>query len=297
MNGMDRTLVADADLTSASSLRDAAQKLFTEAPFDALVMPGIVETDLQNAVLDVCAQHVGEFSFRVFLDAARNTALDALIARQQALPRFATLSWPWVSTITPGRRSAEFLPASCLIAPLALGCCDHLRGVHDLAPVNPFDAETLAENGVEVMAQKVVQRRPVIGRLASQPTRPVPKPDLLNTFVEVPSPMPVEPDDPIQSKIDRDEAAIEAMLLNQIDAKCDEILRTGPLNNAALWSSLTRCANSVLRDAKARGQITNFHVRCDEETASWGTPTTPVVEVIITFAKRVKQLKLVSKRG
>lgn len=298
MNGFERTLVVDADMTNAESLANAAEKLFAEGPFDALVAPGLIDTTMQKAVCDVCANHVGNFAFRVFLDPERRANAEAIVKAQQALPRFATFAWPWVSTLTPGRRAAEFLPPSCLIAALALGVTDHLRGVHDLDAVSPADLDDLAENGVELMAQKTMNRRPVIGRYGKAIKKSEPKHEFMNTFVEVENPKPRTPsDDPIQDKIDRDEAAVEAMLLAQIDAKCDEVLRLRPLNNPMLWSTLTRCATSVLRDAKSRGQITDFHVRCDEETASWGTPTTPVVEVIISFAKRVKQLKLVSHRA
>lgn len=295
MNGIERTLAADADISDMCAIQKAADALFEAGPWDALVLPGLTDLDLQKAVCDICQPHLDAFDFRLFLDPPPLSDVATILRHQQSLPRFATYAWPWVSTVTPGRRSAERLPPSCLIAPLALGTAQYLRGVHDLEP-SPDHAVTLHEKGVEVMVNTCVQRRTVVSRLAPQVPSPKPSEDLINTFVEIADPNAVRLTDPVQSKMERDEAAIEAMLLDTINQRCDAILRQGPLNNAGLWNALKRTATSVLMDAKSRGLITQYHVRCDEETASWGTPTAPVVEILIGFPKRVKQLNFMARR-
>ncbi len=295
MNGIERTLAADADVSNIASVTHATESLFEAGPFDALVLPGVTDPDIQKHICDLCQNHLDDFDFRLFLDAPRNADTAEILKRQNALPRFATYAWPWISTVTPGRRSAEFLPPSCLIAPLALGTANYLRGVHDMESHDDL-AVTLHEKGVEVMINKIVQRRTVVSRMAPEVPKTKPNDEIINQFIEIADPNAVQMTDPIQDKIDRDEASIEAALLDQINRRCDAILRQGPLNNSGLWNALKRTATSVLMDAKSRGLITQYHVRCDEETASWGTPTTPVVEIIIGFPKRVKQLNFISQR-
>lgn len=295
MNGIERTLAADADISNFTSIATAAEALFAEGPFDALVVPGLTDAMTQKALCDLCQRHFDDFDFRLFLDAPRREDAATILKNQQILPRFATYAWPWISTVTPGRRSAEFLPPSCLIAPLALGTAEYLRGVHELEP-SPDQAETLHEKGVEVMVNTIVNRRTVVTRLAPEVPKPKSSEERINQFFEIADPNLVQITDPIQSKIERDEAAVEAMLLDSINRRCDAILRQMPLNNSGLWNALKRTATSVLMDAKSRGLITQYHVRCDEETASWGTPTTPVVEIIIGFPKRVKQVNFISQR-
>ena len=295
MNGFSGTLAKDADIHDDESLKTALEAIFKEGPFDALVIPGLTDSDKQKLVCDTCANHVTDFKFRLFLDPERRSNVHDIVSQQLTLPRFASFCWPWVSTLTPGRRTAEALPPSALAAPLALHASDHLRGVHELDAISPSDIERLHESGVQVFIKKTVNRRPLIGiRTTLEATAPAQLDN--NQFVEVALPNACETTDPLQAKLDQKEAAIEAMILEQVNAKCDALLSTGPLNNERLWRSLERTATAILMDAKMRGLITHYHVRCDEETASWGTPTTPVVEIVIAFAKRVKQLKLVSKK-
>ncbi len=295
MNGFTTTIVADADIQNDASLQSALEFIFNAGPFDALVIPGLTDATKQKHVCDICTAHLTDFQFKLFLDPERSDSTQNIIIKQQTLPRFASYAWPWVATLTPGRRSSEVLPPSTLIPALALHITDKLRGVHELDSISASDSEILNDNGVLVLVKKTMDRRPVISIKSAYVAAP--KQQLNpNSFVDVTPPSKVQNDDPIQAQIDQKEAAIEAMLLDQVNARCDSILKQNPLNNERLWKSLERTATAVLMDAKMRGLIKTYHVRCDEETASWGTPTTPVVEILITFAKRVKQLKLVSRK-
>jgi len=295
MNGFTTTLAVDADIQNDDSLKSALDNIFKAGPFDALVIPGLTDVTKQKYVCDICTTHLSDFQFKLFLDPERRDSAQTILVKQQTLPRFASYAWPWAATLTPGRRSSEVLPPSTIISALALHATDRLRGVHELDSVSPADSELLNDNGVQLLIKKTIDRRPVISIKSAYVAAP--KQQLnSNSFVDVTPPNLVQDDDPIQAQIDQKEAAIEAMLLEQVNARCDSILKTNPLNNERLWKSLERTATAVLMDAKMRGLIKTYHVRCDEETASWGTPTTPVVEILITFAKRVKQLKLVSRK-
>lgn len=314
MNGASRTLVADADMADFESIRQAMDLMFAEGPFDALVFPGLVDFETQIRVCEHSQNHVGGFKFRLFLDPPRGTMADTIVERQKGLPAFASFAWPWVSTVTPGRRSAEWLPPSCLIAPLALSKAEYLRGVHELDGVSPDDAALLNENGVEVMRQMTVNRRPVIGRMApiakrsdSQEKRGLMTPCMpepgqlsaglrarLDVYVAEPGMPGIMADTavPMTPKVDPEQAMIEAQILEEIDAKCAEVLKHHPRNDAMLWGILQRNAIAVLSQAQAKGWVKKYKVRCDSETAEWGSPSEPVVEILLEFPKRVKQVLL-----
>lgn len=95
----------------------------------------------------------------------------------------------------------------------------------------------------------------------------------------------------IQDTIRIREQDIENALLAEIEDKTAPLLAQYP-NNRSLWKALERTATAVLRTAKERNLILNYHVRCDEETASWGTPTSPVVEILLRFPRRVQHFQL-----
>ena len=313
MNGASRTLVADADITMHESVLSALRCIFAEGPFHALVIPGLTDWTLQKDVCRFCQEHSGDFHFKLFLDPERGLAPEIIVERQEELPSFGYFAWPWVSTVTPGRRSSEWLPPSALIAPLALSKAQYLKGVHDLDCVLPDDAAFLNAHHVEVMHNIVVNRRTVIGRMPPvargvkcadtlcnslpDPCAPhhshsmrarvdvyVAEPGLHGIMADTASPMPIE--------IDDEQAAIEAQILETIDARCAEVLKQRPRNDAMLWGTLQRTAIAVLSQAQAKGWVKRYKVRCDAETAEWGSPTEPVVEILLEFPKRVKQIKL-----
>ena len=90
-------------------------------------------------------------------------------------------------------------------------------------------------------------------------------------------------------------AAYKAMILEALkealEDRTQDVLMQHTTNNPMLWSALTRTATALLMDAKTRGLIESYKVRCDEETASWGTPESPVVEILIKFPIRVSNIK------
>ena len=288
MNGMDRTVAADADITNRESLKSAIKMIFENGPFDALVIPGLTDFAMQQFVCHECQECAGAFSFVLFLDPERHATAESIVAQQELLPRFAKYAFPWVSTVTPCRRSAEWLPASCVIAPLALNTARYLRGVHELATLNANDMVTLANKDVEVLMNKREDRRPVIGRYAETKLTPMAP----QAFVEVPG---VFRDPEPQTETDAQEKAAEDSISRELELRCQEMIRQYVTNGPNLWSALERTSMSVLNEARSRGLIKNFHVRCDAETASWGTEDKPVVEVLIEYPKRVKEIKFTWK--
>ena len=290
MNGMNRTLACDADISDKASITQAIDAIFEAGPFDALVLPGLTDFELQKFVCECCQNHVAAFEFRLFLDPAKSLDVREIIKHQKALPRFASYCWPWISTVTPGRRSAELLPPSCLIAPLALGCATWLKGVHDWEGLSQDDACDLSECDVEVMTQKTINRRPVIGRFA--PLRPVVQPRPMQEFVDVPGVYPNADD---EDRDEGDKSSLETAIQEELHAKCDTLIKQYPKNDASLWSALQRTAISVLNGYQSRGLIKAYHVRCDAETASWGTAEAPVVEVLVEYPKRVREIRFCVK--
>ena len=286
MNGISRTLACDADITNKEDIKQALDAIFEAGSFDALVIPGLVDFELQKYACECCQNHVSDFEFRLFLDPEKTSSIADIIARQKALPRFASYCWPWIPTVTPGRRSAELLPPSCLIAPLALGCATWLKGVHDYPGISEDDACDLSECDVEVMTQKTINRRPVIGRFA--PLKPVVQPRPMQAFVDVPGVFPNADDD---ERDEGDKSSIETAIQEELHAKCDTLIKQYPKNDASLWGALQRTAISVLSGYQSRGLIKAYHVRCDAETASWGTAEAPVVEVLIEYPKRVREIR------
>ena len=287
MNGISRTIALDTDIQSAESLQKNITQIFNEDPFDALVIPGLTDPELQKIACNACQPFASQFDFRVFLDPPKTSSLETIVKRQKECPPFAAYAWPWVSTITPGRRSMELLPPSCLIAPLALGTTTFLKGVHD--EIHSEDNDYLDENHVEVLCMKKQGPRRVIGRFREAEKR-IPKSDEINTFIEIPN-LKIDS----QNAPDRDENAIEADIRRQLDRRCTDVIQQYGKNDRTLWAILERTATSILLDAKQHGKILNFHVRCDEETASWGTPSTPVLEIILEYPKRVKSTHFLFK--
>ncbi len=296
MNGISRVLAADADIADVSSIRRALDLAFNGGPFDALVIPGLTDAALQLQVCTICQPHCLDFNFRLFLDPPQHTESTKIAQLQSMLPRFATFCWPYVSTVTPGRRSAEMLPPSCLIAPLALGTAAWLRGVHVLPSLSPDDIALLGENHVALMLNRRQGPRTIVTCL-EPPSHSVPQP--ISAFSEVQG-VPVRdipgPETSIDTQLEAKESAIEAKILAEVEMHARDLYKQYVKNDAMLWSALTRSATAVLMQARSTGQIKSFKVRCDAETATWGTPDTPVVEILLEFPKRVKQARFSVER-
>ena len=285
MNGIARTIVLDTEIDVEAALCDHVHAIFAQGPFDALVVPGLTDFALQLVVCRECRAYAAGGKFRVFLDPPRDATEDVIAQRQKGLPAFASFAWPWVGTVTPGRRSMELLPPSCLMPALALGTATFLKGVHDVESVQTVDAEFLDECGVEVFCVRRNGRRNVLGRYREAASNE-PKREDYNQFVEMPGMKVVDPNAP-----DVPEDRIEAQIRRDLDARCAEVIRQHGRNDRDLWTALQRTATSVLKQAQDRRQIVRYFVRCDEETASWGTPTVPVVEIMIEYPKRVKGIR------
>lgn len=278
MNGVERTTVAHADSCDAVAVVDAVERLLDAASdIDALVLPGICEEKIQDDVCSVCAKMRTSGDILLLLDPREDASVEDMIARQRRLARFATLTWPRVSTVTPGRRSARKLPASCVAAPLVLGCAQYLRGVHDAPDISRDVVQTLAREGIAVLSTKSIGPRRVIALYRTDDRRH----DIKTSGIDVFDAQPFADE----------EAVFEAQLKAKLQDACSTCLAAHPKNNRDLWGALARCATAVLMRAKSRGQISDYHVRCDEETASWGTPDAPVVEIILKYPKRVRSIR------
>ncbi len=290
MNGIERTTAVHADMTSAESIFGALSRILADETaagiIRALVIPGLTDFALQTAICDRCREAASQRPFDIFFDPPEAAGLSEILSHQKTLPRFASLCMPYVATVTPGRRSADLLPPSCLIAPLALSAATHLRGVHDMPGLSRDDAATLARCGVRVMMPKTADRRRVLALFyADQSDAPA------STAKTQPRGNIVRSDDAAQA-ISDEEIRFEAELAQTLQMQCAECLRAHPANNRDLWAALSRAATSALMHAKSRGQITGYRVRCDEETASRGNPDCPAVEIVIQYPKRVRSVTL-----
>lgn len=290
MNGIERTTAVHADISSAESIFGALSRILAdETPgggIRTLVIPGLTDFALQTAVCDRCREAASQRPFDVFFDPPEAADFSEIIAHQKTLPRFASLCLPYVATVTPGRRSADLLPPSCLIAPLALATATHLRGVHDMPGLSRDDAATLARGGVRVMMPKTIDRRRVLSLFYAGQS------DALACNAQMPPRGNIVWSDGAAQAISDEEARFEAELEEMLQTQCAECLRAHPVNNRDLWAALSRAATSALMHAKSHGKIAGYRVRCDEETASWGYPDCPAVEIVIQYPKRVRSVKL-----
>lgn len=283
MNGMSRTIASDADISDKASISRGLERLFAAGPWECLVIPGLVDAEMQQAVTEMCRKHLDDFDFCVIMDMPRQSDVSEIISRQKSSPRFVSYAWPWVSTVTPGRRSAEYLPASCLVPALSLGCTRSLRGVHDIS-IAASDVERLRDAGVQVMHEIVENRRRLVG-LAS-PVCAVESDPFMSGVANMPNDGP--PRTVIAIAGDCPDMAVEVMIREALETQSAALIRQYGKNDISLWGALTRMSISVLNGFRDRGLIKDFRVRCDSETAEWGTPESPVVEVILTYPQRVK---------
>lgn len=289
MNGFSRVLAANADIEDQNSVKAALHALFEAGPFDALAFCAPLKADTLELVLDICAQKANDFDFLLFLDPERGEAVEDIIENQKALPTFARYAYPWVKTLSPGRRSYECLPPSCFAPALCLGLSHKLKGVHELDELSPNDAADLADAGIAVMHSPDLRTGIILLQDSKKQAD-----EILDTKENFSTPFMAGLSNRLEDgmdMLDPSESAIQARLLEAIDQKCADVLRQSTTNGPLLWSSLKRSAISVLRDAQSRGSLKAYHVRCDEETASWGDENSPVIEILLSFEKRVKELR------
>lgn len=283
MNRIPRVLAADANIADIDDLKRAFALLLSHDTFDALIIPGLTDTVIQDQLCDFCRPYIAETPFKIFLDVPQNASLDDIVKRQSLLPRFASCCWPYIDTVTPGRRSSDALPASCLVAPLVFATAPYLRGVHEPPTLSDDDACYLDENGVCVLCTKIVAHRRVVG--IRSPMTPI-QTDTNIDFVDILRPNPND-----EHIADPQETAFERTLMTILNERCADVLKTHTRNNRDLWAALARTVTAVLMHEKSSGHIKNYRVRCDEETASWGERNAPVVEIIIEYPKRVRCVK------
>lgn len=289
MNGFDRVIFSYAKSNDMASLKDAIDRLKNHTPFDILIFPDCTELTMHREMADYVTEAAFDFPFKLLFDAPRNVDIDALVDAQKGLPHFAHYAYPWVNTHTPGRRSQEFLPASCVAGSLVIRLALQLRGVHDLDYWPLQDAEYLAENRIIPLYPSGKMHKVGLYAPAIVPAQPL---DPLENILHMPLEKitTTQGDEGIAQERHQTDNATERELMAAIDKRCAEVMAHGPVNNASLWNTLRRCAESVLRPAYEQGKIKRYVVRCDAETAEWGTPDAPVLEILLEFPKRVSQI-------
>jgi hypothetical protein len=273
MNGLERVVFCGVrDETSPEELVAAFERLVAEGPVAMLVAPGVVGAApaLVAAFLawegrERAAGRLGLGDASLWLDAPDGVEVTEVVVRQAALspdPRLVRVAWPWVATLSPGRRQAERLPPTCLVAPLYLGTAAHLVGVHTVERVGAAEEAALREAGAALLSEQVGRRR-LVG-LAFPPARPVAA--------------------PAEAPPEALEARLELALREALEAAIRE-MPAGP----GLWKTLERDAKTVLRRFAQRGEIAAFKVRCDDET-NQGLVDGVGVEVIVRVPQRVQEL-------
>ena len=250
MNGCSPVLfLGVADL---SSLPVDLDPIRAEARFELVTAPGL--TDLEAITALSAGLEPGE---TLWVDAARGSDPTKL---QRALGDRARVAAPWVATISPGRRSPEALPPTCLIGPLLLGSASTLRGVHD--PPRRLDASVRAalEAGGGALLEATGRRRQV--GLA------FPRPET--------SPAPTTP-------------TLEGEIRDALLELCAPLVAGEP-NSPRLWAIVEREGRALLSRIQRSGRISGFHLRCDEETNMDADEGELGVEVIIETPQRVRQV-------
>ena len=158
-----------------------------------------------------------------------------------------------VPTVPPGSRTPSPLPATALIGPLHGGACQALKGQHS-APTGPGALLTINARGRIRLAETL---DPPGTHL---PPRPAPQVSA------------------VQFRIDR---AIARMV---------EPINLTTTESPGLYRRLEREATAILEAFLRRGEITEFTVRCNEETSEGAGG--PVIEVQIREPQRVESVLL-----
>lgn len=169
--------------------------------------------------------------------------------------------WPPVSTLTPGRRNYETLPASCLVGPLLLGTAAELKGLHETPGLPPDVQQNLVQAEFAVLEPRGVRGHP--GLLAQVPLPDNERPKLQDAPDATPGRLQTRLQEAIADLLDKP-------------------------NSPGLWKTIERRATAVLVEMQERGEISGFHVRCDAETNEGSS--SPVVEVLLRQPQRVREL-------
>ncbi len=273
MNGVPRVVfhgVGDV----AREAPGAVQTLVRGGEVALIVVPGLQATEVTGAVVSafeaerrLAGASAAGSDVTLWLDTPAGVPLRELAQQRRDA---AQASWavryvvPPVRTISPGCRAFESLPATCLVAPLALGCTAALRGVHEIDA--PCDAELrreLVAAGCGVLEARGLRR--LVHLAAALPVLPSTEPP------------PVEGAEGLSARI---EAALEDACRGMGD---------GPAPGPALWKSLERQAQAVLARFQQAGDIEAFVARCDADTNE-GALAGPVVEVLVRLPRRVRSV-------
>jgi hypothetical protein len=225
----------------------------------ALVIPGLLAPD----ALAAAAAAAWAADVLLWVDPPRDADVAALLACAAQVPIGARLAAPWVRSHTPGAARPVALPPTCVVGPLALGAS--LKGAASPEPALAApDVGRLVAAGAGVLVSSGPR-----GALA-----------LDWTPLAAPAPGGPAAPPPAASAGDPIAAALDDALAPLLDG--------GP-NGPALWRRLERAAAVVLDGFVAGGVLSGYVARCDAATNHAGGPA-PVVEVVVTTPRRVREV-------
>lgn len=238
-----------------------------------VVVPGLRKPAAEPPVEQVAALVDAQKSEIIWLDAPTHSSADEIVAYREALPGdrdLVRVVTPEVYTISPGRRSFEALPPTCLIGPLSLGEAIHLRGMHrDLPALGNPDRKRLEEAGCGLLVSGAPPQKPI--RLAFPPP--------LGGSAIVPA-------DEARPE-DRD-GTLEGRIQAALDLACHDAVASGR-SGPDLWKLIEREGRAVLARFVSSGELRGFRLRCDEET-NRGMVSGVGVEVLVETPKRVRSV-------
>jgi hypothetical protein len=245
-------------------LREAVRDLATQSGLRMLVVPGLTD----EVVVEELIAAVGDFAARLtlWLDPPVDSLPDDVVAFRSRLSgnrQSVRVAWPWVPTVSPGRRTSEELPPSCLIGPLYVGSVKRLQGAHELGlPPAPAVKSMLkaARCGLLVRTGK---RRLIALDFPDPIGRPAGESDPLT----------------LDEKI---EAALDDISARKLAAG---------LRGKSLWKNIERESRPVMLGFQRRGEILSYRLQCDEET-NQGEPAGVHIEVWYNTPRRVAEVIL-----
>lgn len=258
MNGIAAVHVVGVENSEAQSVAASLAELATRPDVVMLLCPGDHGPDALRAIAGTVPD-----GLPLWLDAPRYGSVQdvaELHTELVAIRPNTRLIGPFVSTISPGRRATEPLPGSALAAPLLLGVCEELRGVHE-APgrLSTADATLLRNAGC--------------GRLAAGgPRRTI--------RLAFPAPERIQTQSPPNLE-QRMRDALELVFATHGYAT----------RRPSLYRSVERDAKAAMERFVRAGQLTRVHVRCDEETCRDAHDGLGV-EVVYQTPRRVEHLVL-----
>ena len=278
MNGVPRAAFAGVVAPAEpASWAVAAVRLIDAFEPALLAAPGLVDAAATRRLVQAFVERTDRIQGReppvLWLDAPDRAGADAVLAHAQAVSadgERVRVAVPFVPTLSPGRRQYERLPATCLVAPLALGAAHELKGVSE--PEAPFDLDQLArleQAGVGVLAP--VGPRRLVGAAFA---------------LERPRVPPLGPEPGLPPDFEATAAALEA----ELDDLATRLQHQG-LQGPSLQKALARDAGALLAGYRARGVIAGYAVRCDESTGTTAGGA-PVLEIGLAVPRRVQQVVL-----